>query len=66
MHRTKVVKECLNNYFHGWIGNGGTIDWPARSPDFNPCDLFLWGALKSCVYKTLSNDIDHLRSEIEQ
>ena len=24
-------------------------DWPARSPDLNPCDFFLWGYLKSKV-----------------
>ena len=24
-------------------------DWPARSPDLNPCDFFLWGFLKSKV-----------------
>ena len=24
-------------------------DWPARSPDLNPCDFCLWGYLKSKV-----------------
>ena len=24
-------------------------DWPARSPDLNPLDFFLWGFLKSKV-----------------
>ena len=28
----------------------GDIGWPARSPDLNPCDYFLWGHLKSKVY----------------
>lgn len=64
-HRTRTVTEFLNNNFHGWIGNGGTINWPARSPDFNPCDMFLWGDLKSRVYSTPSNNIDELRAKIE-
>jgi hypothetical protein len=24
--------------------------WPARSPDLNPCDFYLWGNLKDKVY----------------
>jgi hypothetical protein len=24
--------------------------WPARSPYFNPCDLFFWGCLMDKVY----------------
>lgn len=28
--------------------------------------MFLWGALKWCVNKRLSNDIEHIRSKIEQ
>lgn len=63
-HRTRAVKEFLNDTFYGWIGNGGTVDWPARSPDFNPCDIFLWGALKAKVYLTPSNGIDELRAKV--
>jgi inhibitor of nuclear factor kappa-B kinase subunit alpha len=25
--------------------------WPARSPDLNPCDFYLWGNLKDSVFK---------------
>ncbi|PSN32148.1 hypothetical protein C0J52_23854, partial [Blattella germanica] len=35
-----------------WIGRGGPIPWPARSPDLNPLDYFLWGYLKSLVFET--------------
>jgi hypothetical protein len=31
-----------------WRGN---IEWPARSPELNACDFFLWGYLKSKVYE---------------
>jgi hypothetical protein len=26
------------------------VAWPARSPDLNPLDFFLWGCMKSRVY----------------
>jgi hypothetical protein len=34
-----------------WIGRGGPVAWPPRSPDLNPLDYFLWGHLKSLVYE---------------
>ena len=40
-------------------------DWPARSPDLNPLDFFLWGYLKSQVYKPWPNSLDDLESEEE-
>lgn len=30
----------------GWIGRRGVIDWPPRSPDLTPLDIFLQGYLK--------------------
>jgi hypothetical protein len=33
------------------ISRRGTIEWPARSPDLNACDFFLWGHLKRKVYE---------------
>ena len=29
----------------------GDVEWPARSPDLSPCDVFLWGYLKEKVFK---------------
>ena len=40
--------------------------WPARSPDLNPCDYFLWGHLKSVVYNPLPKTIDELKVNIER
>lgn len=59
-HSSLRVREYLNNKFPGrWIGPGGSILWPARSPDLNPADFFLWGHLKSLVYQTpVANDHD--------
>jgi len=33
------------------ISQRGSIEWPARSPDLNACNFFLWGYLKSKVYE---------------
>ena len=35
-----------------WIGRGGPVEWPARSPDLTVCDFFLWPYLKDKVYET--------------
>lgn len=32
------------------IGTHETLAWPARSPDMNPCDYFLWPSASSAVY----------------
>ncbi|PRD18050.1 UNVERIFIED_CONTAM: hypothetical protein NCL1_62174 [Trichonephila clavipes] len=33
-----------------WIGRGGPVNWPARSPDLSYLDFFLWGLMKSLTY----------------
>ena len=35
-----------------WIGRGGPVQWPPRSPDLTPMDFFLWGEMKRLVYST--------------
>ena len=40
------------------------IDWPARSPDPDPCDFFLWGYLKSKVYCPKPRTLDDLKNNI--
>ena len=32
-----------------WIGHGGHVQWPPRSPDLTPLDFCLWGWMKSEV-----------------
>jgi len=39
--------------------------WPARSPDLNPCNYFLWGYLKDRVYKPMPKTLDDLKVNIE-
>ncbi|KAJ4435026.1 hypothetical protein ANN_23599 [Periplaneta americana] len=47
-----------------WIGRGGPIAWPPRSPDVNPLDFYLWGHLKSLVYSSPVPDLESLRNRI--
>jgi hypothetical protein len=48
----RMAIRVLNEMFPGRvISRRGNIEWPARSPDLNACDFFLWGYLKSKVYE---------------
>lgn len=60
------VRNWLNEKLHErWMGRGSpNMPWPPRSPDLSPCDFFLWGFLKSKVYRTRPNNIDELKSRI--
>ncbi|XP_067204331.1 uncharacterized protein [Linepithema humile] len=49
-HYSRRVREILNDRFSDrWIGRGGPIVWPARSPDLNVLDYFVWGYIKALV-----------------
>jgi hypothetical protein len=57
----------LNEKFDNrWIGRGGEISWAPRSPDMTPLDFFLWGHIKTNIYKTNVRDLDDLKSRISQ
>lgn len=60
-HFSREVRNFLNDAFpNRWIGRGGPLPWPPRSPDLNPLDFFLWGHLKSLVYSTPVNTREEL------
>ncbi|KZC12728.1 hypothetical protein WN55_05355 [Dufourea novaeangliae] len=64
-HYTIAVREHLNEYFGDrWIGRGGPVPWPARSPDLNPLHFFFWGHLKILVYSTPVNSLEELEQRI--
>jgi hypothetical protein len=64
-HYWTPVTEFLNQHFaRRWIGRGGPIPWPPRSPDLTPLDFFLWGYVKDIVYHTKVNDLPDLRRRI--
>ena len=66
-HFSRMARQFLNQHFaNKWIGRGGRIAWPARSPDLNPLDFHLWEHLKSIVYATSIENAEILRNRIEQ
>ncbi|KAJ4442820.1 hypothetical protein ANN_04413 [Periplaneta americana] len=64
-----ILDVCrhLNAIFPGrWIGQGGPISWPPRSPGLYPLYFYLWRHLKSVVYSTPVNDVETVCLRIEQ
>lgn len=53
-----------HHYVDRWIGRGGPVEWPARSPDLTPCDYFLWGYIKNMVYTTPPTTAQDMRQRI--
>ncbi|KMQ82062.1 transposable element tc3 transposase [Lasius niger] len=66
-HNARIVTNYLNQQFPGrWMGRYGPIHWPARSPDLNPLDFFLWGYCKEIVYKKLPETVDDLDAKLHE
>ncbi|XP_029659319.1 uncharacterized protein LOC115233172 [Formica exsecta] len=58
-HFSRQVRQILNARFpEKWMGRGGPISWPARSPDLNVLDFFVWGYVKSII--------EHRRNDTEE
>ncbi|CAB0031331.1 unnamed protein product [Trichogramma brassicae] len=52
VHGSRKSRANLNSLFpNRWIGRGGPIPWPAKSPDLTVCDYGLWADLKRRVHK---------------
>jgi len=65
-HFSRAVRQHLDETFTCWIGRGGTIPWPPRSPDLTPMDFFVWGYLKERVYHQEVDSEAELRQRILQ
>ena len=64
-HRAIVVRDRLNELFGDQVvALYHNQEWPPRSPDLTPCDFFLWGYIKSRVYRSPPNDVFDLRNRI--
>lgn len=49
-HFTLNVRAYLNQRFRNrWIGRGGPVEWPPRSPDLTSPDFCVWGLRMSTV-----------------
>lgn len=66
-HFAADVRAYLSEtYGARWIGRGGPVRWPPRSPDINPLDFYLWGHLKEIVYKTPVHTREELMQRIDE
>lgn len=64
-HFSLAVREYANQTFGDrWIGRGGPVAWPPRSPDLTPLDFFLWGHIKALVYATPIETVEDLVARI--
>lgn len=66
-HFRRSVRAWLDaNYENKWIGRGGPIPWPARSPDLTPMDFHVWGRMKTLVYSEPNpiSTVEELRARI--
>jgi hypothetical protein len=51
-HTARDSMAAMRNLFPNHvISRYGDITWPARLPDLSACDFFVWGYLKSYVFK---------------
>lgn len=65
-HWSRFVREFLDEKFPSrWIGRGGPISWPPRSPDLTPPDFFLWGFIKDKTYAQDPKTTEDLRVAIK-
>ena len=61
------VRNWLNDkMLQRWMGRGSSLNmpWPPRSTDRTPCDFFLWGFVKSKVYKSRPSSVPELKERI--
>ena len=59
------MREFLNNAFpNSWIGRGGPIAWPPRSPDLTPMDFSVWGIVRESAFQVSPVDINDLKQRI--
>lgn len=64
-HFSVNVRAHLNDFYpERWIGRGGPVAWPPRSPDLNPLDYFVWGYLKSLVYAVPVQNVEELQQRV--
>jgi hypothetical protein len=66
-HFGNIVRQFLNERFlNKWIGRGGFLSWPPRSPDLTPLDFFLWDYVNNIVYQEKIADLRTLRHRITE
>lgn len=66
-HFQEHVRIFLNNWKENkWIGRGGPVAWPARSPDLTPLDFYLWGYVKDDVFSIAPTNRENMKGRIRE
>ena len=68
-HCSREAIAWLKEHFpeNRLISRNSDFNWPAYSPDLNPCDFYLWGFLKSRVYSDpYPQTLEQLKVNIER
>lgn len=67
-HTAIRVKEFLIQTFgeERIISRRCKFPWPSRSPDLTPADFWLWGYLKSRVYRSRPSNLSELKDAIRR
>ena len=66
-HTSHVTLQWLKDHFSGRLISRKTENvWPAHSPDISPLDFYLWGYLKSRVYRTCPQTLVDLKKAIRR
>ena len=66
-HRGLRMRNFVNtNFPDRWIGWDGPPPCPPWSPDMTSLNIFLWGFVKTRVFRTPVNDIPELRDRITE
>jgi hypothetical protein len=66
-HTAGIALATLNEMFPACvISRRGNIEWPARSPNLNACDFFLWGYRKSKVNEKKPRSSEDFKQNIRE
>jgi hypothetical protein len=68
-HYSSVVSQRLSENHPGrWIGPGreDSVSWPARPPDLNHLDAFLWGYFETKACASAADTREELWHRIQQ
>ena len=64
-HFSQVIRPYLKLKFaNRWIGRGGALNWPPRSPVLIPLGYHMWGYMKAMVYAHKVNTREELLQRI--
>jgi hypothetical protein len=64
-HVGAIILTALDDTFPGrWIGRGGPINWPPRSPDLTPRDFFFRGYIRDIVHSKRVESLPDSRRRI--